>query len=321
MNMKHLPLLLTLAASTAMAAVDPGLLALVAPDAKALVGVQVAATQASPFGQYLFSQIADDQTINKVMALIGFDPRRDVQEILVATGDDPAAAVVLGRGTFQPAKLAAAASVAGAVTTNYRGFQILSAGKDNPTGRPGSLAFLDASTMAIGQTAAVKAAIDRRAASSAFSGPLADRARQISASNDIWFASLTPPSSIFGGAPQDGQAANVPTNPVQTILQSALQASGGIKFNTAAVTVSVEVLARSAQDAQSMVDVLRFGASMIQMNRNKGGAASHAASLLDNATFSTTGSVAHVSVSLPEQQIEQLFMPEAGARPKKVAAR
>jgi hypothetical protein len=105
------------------------------------------------------------------------------------------------------------------------------------------------------------------------------------------------------------------------MLQSALQASGGIKFATAAVTVSAEVLARSPQDAQSMVDVLRFGASMIQLNRNQGGGAANAASLLDSATFTTSGAVAKISLSLPEQQIEQLFMPQTGARSKKVAVR
>ena len=312
--MKHSLLLLTLAASTALAAVDPGLLALVTPDAKALVGVQVAQTQASTFGQYLISQIPNDT--NKVMAVIGFDPRRDLQEILAASGDNPGAGVVLGRGNFQPAKIAAAASLAGAVTSNYRGFEILSGGGANDGGKAGSLVFLDASTMAIGDTAAVKAVIDRRAAATVFSGVLADRAKQISASNDIWFASLTPPSGIIGGTAANGQA-----NPVQSMLQSALQASGGIKFNAEAVTVSAEVLARSAQDAQSMVDVLRFGASMIQMNRNKGGGASNAASLLDSATFSTAGAVARITLSLPEQQIEQLFMPSAGGKAKKVAAR
>jgi hypothetical protein len=321
--MKHLfaaLLLLTLAGSTAMAAVDPGLLALVTPDAKALVGVQVAQTQASPFGQYLISQIPNDANVNKVMTAIGFDPRRDIQEILAATGDNPSTGVVLGRGSFQPARITAAATLAGAVATKYRGFEILSGTGINLNGTAGSVAFLDGSIMAIGDISAVKAAIDRRAAATVFSGPLADRAKQISASNDIWFASLTPPSGALGGGPGNGQA-NAPGNPFFGALQSALQASGGIKFAASGVTISAEVLARSPQDAQSMVDVVRFGASMVQMNRNKGGGASQAASLLDSATFSTSGSVAHISLLLPETQVEQLFMPKAEPKPNKVATR
>ena len=323
--MKHLLaaiLLITLAASTALAAVDPGLLALVAPDSKALIGAQVAATTSSVFGQYLFSQLPDDTSIAKLTTAVGFDPRRDIQEVLVASGDTPSAAILLGRGHFAPDKIGAAAKLAGAVGTKYRGFEILSGGPNaqvNVGDRPASFVFLDNSILAVGDTASVKSLLDRRSANTSFAGALADRAKQISASNDIWFASLTPPSGIFGGAPDNGAQAN-PGNPMLTMFQAALQASGGIKFSPTAVVVNAEVLAKSAQDAQSMVDVLRFGASMIQMNRKQGGPAANAASLLDAATFATSGSVAKISLSLPEQQMEQLFM-QSRPGAKKVAAK
>ncbi|HEY4361689.1 MAG TPA: hypothetical protein VGN17_11995 [Bryobacteraceae bacterium] len=306
--------LVSLAASTAFAAVDPGLLTLVPPDAKAMVGVQVAATTSSVFGQYLFSQIPNDPNISKVTTAIGFDPRRDIQELLVTAGDG-SSFLILGRGHYQPDKMATAAKLAGAVPSNYRGFEILSGGvnaKVNVGDRPGSLVFLDNSIIAMGDTVSIKALIDRRAGNSVFSGPLAERAKQISATNDIWFASLNPSLGILGGAGaangQANSAQNPLQNPVQTFLQAAVQASGGIKFSATAVTVNAEVLAKTPQDAQSMIDVLRFGASMIQMNRKQGGAASNAASLLDAATFAASGSVAKVSVALPEQQMEQLFM-------------
>jgi len=320
-------LLITLAASTALAAVDPGLLALAPSDAKAMVGVQVAATTSSVFGQYLFSQIPNDPNINSVTTLIGFDPRRDIQELLVTAGD-ASSFLILGRGHYQPDKMTAAAKLAGATGSKYRGFEILSGGanaKVNVGDRPGALVFLDNSIIAMGDTASIKAVIDRRAANTSFSGILADRAKQISAANDIWFASLNPSLGILGGAgaangqANQGQNQNPMQNPVQTFLQAAVQASGGIKFSATAVTVNAEVLAKTPQDAQSMVDVLRFGASMIQMNRKQGGAAANAASLLDAATFATSGAVARVSVALPEQQMEQLFMQHTGS--KKVAAR
>jgi hypothetical protein len=41
------------------------------------------------------------------------------------------------------------------------------------------------------------------------------------------------------------------------------------------------------------------------------------ASLANGATFSVNGTTAHLSLSLPEQQVEQLFMPEAGAKARK----
>ena len=55
--------------------VDPALLALVSPDAKMLVGIQVSQTQASPVGQYLLSQVQLDGNTSKMMTAAGFDPR------------------------------------------------------------------------------------------------------------------------------------------------------------------------------------------------------------------------------------------------------
>jgi len=46
---------LTLTAVNALAAVDPGLLNLVMPDAKFLAGVRVDQSEASPFGQFLLA--------------------------------------------------------------------------------------------------------------------------------------------------------------------------------------------------------------------------------------------------------------------------
>src|SRR5271155_5451268 len=91
-----------LSAPVAHAGVDPALLALVMPDAKMLVGIQVIQAQSSPLGQYLLSQVQLDRNTNQVMTAAGFDPRRDLREILAASGDG-LNGLLLGRGTFQPA--------------------------------------------------------------------------------------------------------------------------------------------------------------------------------------------------------------------------
>src|ERR1700676_3734489 len=76
-------------AATAMAGVDPGLLNLVMPDAKILTGIQVDQSQASPFGQYVLSQMQfNDPGFQKFMTVTGFDPRSDLHEILAATSAD-----------------------------------------------------------------------------------------------------------------------------------------------------------------------------------------------------------------------------------------
>ena len=52
--------------ATAAAAVDPALLKLVMPDAKILSGIQVDQSAASPFGQYVLSQMQPDSRIPEV---------------------------------------------------------------------------------------------------------------------------------------------------------------------------------------------------------------------------------------------------------------
>jgi hypothetical protein len=291
-----------------------------------LAGIQVNQAQSSPFGRYLLSQIELDRSTNKVMAEAGFDPRRDVREILAASGDN-LSALVLGSGSFQPVKISSAAVAAGAALSTYRGVALLTSSGNRTSLSAGSIAFLDASTVAAGNMDAVKAVIDRRAAGAVFSGPLADRARQISIASDAWLASLAPPAALTNAAQTAAQL-----GPFQNLLQSAVQLSAGVKFAAAQVTLSAEVVARSAQDAQAMADVLRFLASMLQTSRSGPNASpntSKTPSLADAAQISSSGSAMHLVISVPEQQMEQLFVPDStqpnskppSSQPKKVAVR
>jgi hypothetical protein len=306
--------------STAMAA-DSSLLGLVMPDAKVVTGIEVSQSQATPFGQYVFSQIQLGADFDKITAATGFDPRRDLQEIIAATAAaDPTQAprtqsgLVLGRGSFQPAKLSTAAVLAGATTSTYKGFEILA---NSAGGKNGGVVFLDNSTVATGDIPSLKAAIDRRVAGVAFSGPLAQKASAASASNDAWFATATPSTFLAGKLP-GGNTGGI--NPV-ALLQSVVQTSGGVKFAATGATASIEAVTNTSQDAQALADVLRFLTSMVQMNRNSSAATGRAASLADSATVTATGPVMRVTVMLPEQQLEQLLMPaQAAPKAKKVAS-
>jgi hypothetical protein len=48
---------------------------------------------------------------------------------------------------------------------------------------------------------------------------------------------------------------------------------------------------------------------------------SKAPSLADSAQISSSGSVMHLVISVPEQQMEQLLLPASAGPPKKVALR
>jgi hypothetical protein len=314
----------------ALAATDPSLLGLVMPDAKVVTGIKVSQSQASPFGQYVFSQMQLGANFDKLATAIGFDPRRDLQEIVVAAADvqvpnqgsnqnPDQSGLVLARGAFQPAKIAAVASLAGASVSAYKGFEIL--GNRSGGGKNSGVVFLDPSTVATGDVSSLQALIDRRIAGAVFSGSLAQKALEASAANDAWFATATPSAFLAGRLPglNSGGSNAGGLNPV-LLLQSVVATSGGVKFAASGVTASVEAVTNTSQDAQALADVIRFLTSMVQMNRNSNPAGSKVASLADGATITANGPVMRFTVSLPEQQLEQLLMPAPGAaKAKKVA--
>jgi hypothetical protein len=311
------------------AGVDPVLLGLAAPDVRTVVGIQVSQAQATPLGQALMARIQLDAATNKAMADTGFDPRRDLREIVVTlaiqeSGNAIDSDVMLfGRGSFNIEKITAAAVSAGAASSTYRGVRLLEAksqaktegkGSRGPSGSDsGVVAFLDASTMLAGETASIKAAIDRHASGAAFTGTLAVRARQVAIGNDAWLVTLPPP------APPAGSSES-PFGPLGKVLQSAVQVSMGLKFTATEATLSAEVLTRSPQDAQSMVDLLKFFVQMTQKNLPPGSNPATGPSLANAAQISATGSTMHVMISVPQQELQQ-FLFSGADPPKKLAAR
>lgn len=114
--------------------------------------------------------------------------------------------------------------------------------------------------------------------------------------------------------------------PFANVLQSALQLSAGLKLTPAAVTLSADVVARTPQDAQAMVDVLKFAIQMVQNNQPQGRGGPSAPALADAARVTAAGSTMHLVLSVPERELERFFVapgvsaPSSG-QPKKIAAR
>src|SRR5689334_17597978 len=164
MKAQLLSVTLFTAFSGVLSAADPQLLNLVMPDAKVIAGVNVEQAKGTVFGQYVLNQIqTHDADMQKLVTLTGFDPRRDVREVLVASNGTASSqshtGLALAKGTFDVAKITAAATMAGkdVATESYGGLTIL----EDAKGLNG-IAFLDSTTVVAGDVANVKAAIDRR---------------------------------------------------------------------------------------------------------------------------------------------------------------
>src|SRR5512141_1998877 len=92
-------------------AADGQLLSLVMPGATVVAGINVEQAKGTQFGQYVLS-LMQMQELKDFTAQTGFDPTRDVREVLVASAATPGAqthathsGLALARGTFDPARI------------------------------------------------------------------------------------------------------------------------------------------------------------------------------------------------------------------------
>ncbi len=278
-------------------AADPQLVGLVMPDAQVLAGVNVDQARATPFGQYVLSQVqTSDPEFQQLITLTGFDPTRDVREVLVASNGSTAkhTGLVLARGTFDPDKIASAATAHGAATETYKGVKIL----EDPQ-KTNGLAFLDPTIVVAGDLANVKAAIDRQKAPASLPATLAVQVNQWSGVQDAWAISAVPLSALH----PPSSAPPVPGLNGQGAFQAIQSAAGGVKFGNL-VVVTAQVQADTPENAKSMGDALKLLASLAQLQAAQNPAVM---ALTQSLKVDAQGATLNVSVSLPEDQLQQVL--------------
>jgi hypothetical protein len=296
-------------------AADASLLSLVMPDAKVIAGLHVDRAKNSPFGMYVLAHMQlDDPDFLKFIAATGFDPRRDVTEIVIAANGltyDPSRWLVLAKGTFLPAKIGEVAEANGGSTVNYHGFNIL-AGATNEKNISSAIVFLDSSTAVLGELDGVEGAIDRRKSGGGGGSVLARKVRQVGANNDFWFTTLVPLSEFASAMPDPNLSSAMKGN----LLGAVQQASGGIKFGQT-VQLSAEAITRSPKDASALVDVVKFVAGLIQTNRQGDKTAAQVSTLLDGLQTSAQGNTMTMTLAIPEATLEQMLSMMRQDRSKK----
>jgi hypothetical protein len=310
MKLTSLVCLAALTAAPAFA-VDPALLQMAPDAAKALAGMQIAQGRQSPLGRYVLQHLGTPGPHPQAwMTQAGFDPRRDITEILVAaTGSrgSVSGGLVLARGTFDTARLGAAIEAHGGVHTTLLGADVYTTGKAPHTW---SIAFPDNTTALMGSPDDVSAALTRRAAATPASTALISQVEQLGAANDFWFLTLAPLSQ-FANAVPDPSVGNAFQN--GAMFQAVTQASGGVHFGDN-VVFSADAVTRSEKDAQSLQDVVRFLVSMIQSNKQPNAINQQISLLLNSLTLSTDANVMHLSLSIPESQMEAFLAATSSQR-------
>jgi len=291
-------------------AVDTQLLNMVMPEAQIMAGGNVATGQISPFGQYVLSQFrSDDPGFQDFISQTGFDPRQDVTEILAATTGNPglAGGLVLARGNFDANKIGAIAAAKGgdSVAVSQSSGATLITGKNAK-----SVAFLGNSVAVIGDTASVKASLDRAGGVNSISPALATRVQSLSASLDAWTVSL---ASIASLMPSElGGKSGAMAQPLQ-LVKNIESSSGGVKFG-ANVEVSGQAVANTEENAKALADIVRMVASLVTMSGTQDPKMAGVAQLVQTLKVTTDGTAVNLSASVPEAQLEALLHPPVATK-------
>ncbi len=289
-------------------AADSQLLSLVMPDAKVLAGVNVDQAKATPFGLYVLTQIqsTNNTGLQELIALTGFDPTRDVHELLAASsataGSKSATGLVLARGNFSVDTITNLAKSKGAVIETVNGVNVL----EDPKQMAG-IAFLGPTLLIAGDVAGVKAAIVRPSTGQALPTSVVGLANQWSASQDAWIVSTGAPSSLFP-IPQQTSGSNNPGAAMLTgIFQQIQQVAAGVKFGDNVVGTA-SITSDTAANATQLANTLQFLLNMAQMQGQNN---AQLANLAKAVAISAQGTNIKVTVTLPQAQFQQLIQQEA----------
>jgi hypothetical protein len=291
--------------SGVLTAADTQLLNLVMPDAKVFAGVNVEQAKGTLFGQYVLNQIqSHDADMQKLVTLTGFDPRRDVREVLVASDGNPKAktGLALARGNFDISRITNAAlqSGKGVASEVYNGVTILEDDKATH-----GIAFIDSTTVVGGDLASVKGAIDRRSNAQPLPAAILVKINQWSTSQDAWGVSTVGPGLLF--PMQNPQQ----PNPMLTTANSVQQAYAGVKFGANVVFTS-EALCDTAANATALGDLVKFAINLAQMQAPQ---TPQTTALVNSVTVAPSGNTLKISASLPQDLFTKMLEPaqKAGA--------
>ena len=282
-------------------AADSQLLSYVMPDAKVVAGVNVDQAKASPFGLYVLTQMQSNNTgLQQLIALTGFDPTRDVHELLAATdataGSPTPTGLALARGNFDTATITALATSKGAATEVHSGVTII----EDPKKMAG-IAFINSTLVMAGDIASVKAAIDRPSSGLALPTAVVTLVNQWSASEDAWVVTTVPPFSLAPSGALGGNAVGV--------LQQIQQAAGGVKFGNSVVGTAA-IQADNAADATQLGNTIQFLVNLAQMQSQNN---PQMPNLAQAVAIGAQGATVTVTVTLPQAQFEQLFQQQKKA--------
>ena len=251
------------------------------PNTKVVFGLRVPAiVESSLFKDAGTGAQQFSQDWLKVVAITGFDPLHDIDEILLGSPADneEAAALLVIRGRFDLARLSTGAS-------RYHGVALVGGGN----GGKGVLALLDADTLLAGDTMAVHAAIDRRGQKAALDGALAARMQSLRDRFDVWGTGERPEGFVS------------PTGKNEQ-LESVDRFEFGLRISKG-FELGAEIHVRSPKDADKMAASLQLIKAMMS-------AQAEPAPKID---VQVNGGTIKISLAISEEGLKKMMAARRGA--------
>jgi hypothetical protein len=251
--------------------IDSALERLVPGDATVLAGVRLDALRATPF----YKKWVGERSVpflDRWSEESGFDPRKDLQEMLVVS--DGVQTAILARGKFDEKALRAA----------QEGY---------------TLKILNPTTLVAGRTADVQWIIDQRGRSSGPPSALSQELSTIPAQSQIWLAATGGFGELSKAMPQSGNASNLAK--VFSMIKSATASvdfANGLKLAASGVC-------RTDQDAHSLSDAVRGMVALARLNTPAGN--SEMLEVYDGIKTEQQQRTVKVTASLSEAQLDELL--------------
>jgi len=278
-TLRPLPFLL---AAPVFCAAQSNLADLLPADTQIAFGIKVHSVMNSELAKNVTAemktQTADWQ---KLIAISGFDPLNDIDEVLIgSTGaGEKAPTLIVARGRFDIAKLAPNAEI-------YNGVPLVTSQSPKAQGVYG---FLDDTTAIAGDPATVKAAIDHRAEAAHLDGTLASQIAEYREHYDVW-AVVNRTDQLAKFVPKAGNPAASAVDSIDH-FQFGLSVQKGLELTAA-------VHARTAKDAEQLAATLQFLDAMTKASQPKDSTGT-------KFSFKNEGGTLKISLAVSEEELRK----------------
>lgn len=230
--------------------VDGAFRPLIRPETNVLAGISIEKLKTAPLYQR-HEKALDFPLFDASVQRLGFDPRRDITDLLFASDNKTGA--LMARGHFQPKEIEAKLQASGLQRRPYKSFTLL--GDDR-----NSLVFLKGGMLLAGSSKEVRSALDfKDSGAGEVPEELQERLRTLSKNDQIWIVSRQ--GLPLAGTPMRSEVQSALANIVEYIRGT----TAGLAVDNGA-HLQANLTCISAEGAHRVHDAIRGGIGLARLS-------------------------------------------------------